>query len=95
MLGKTIIPRDVGQDAFKYYLRYGMKPKCDPFITRYDENLYIWRTKHDTKVRETHAANDGKIFDKRRPPITQNPGEDFGCRCEADHHIPIWVEVVS
>jgi len=42
---------------------------------------YIWRTRHDDKVRPEHAANDGKVFAWDSPPPTGNPGEAFGCRC--------------
>lgn len=48
--------------------------------TRY----YIWRTQGDDKVRESHAANDGQVFEWDNPPGTGNPGEDYNCRCYAE-----------
>lgn len=45
---------------------------------------YIWRTQEDGKVRQEHAANDGKIFEWDNPPPTGNPGDAFGCRCWAE-----------
>lgn len=44
---------------------------------------YIWSTSGDERVREEHAANDGKIFDWNDPPATGHPGEDIQCRCVA------------
>lgn len=45
---------------------------------------YIWRTSGDSKVRSTHAENDGKIFAWDSPPETGHPGEDYNCRCWAE-----------
>ena len=39
-------------------------------------------------MRTTHRANDGHIFSWENPPATGNPGEDFGCRCEAVPYVP-------
>lgn len=51
---------------------------------------YIWHTSRDRRVRDDHAALDGKRFSYSSPPITNrvtgarnNPGEDFECRCRA------------
>ena len=58
---------------------------------------YKWKTKHDSRVRESHAELDGKIFSWDNPPemwiITKSgrrssgrfchPGEDYQCRCVA------------
>lgn len=59
---------------------------------------YIWSTSHDSRVRECHAALDGKIFSWDDPPAMWyntkskgtvytgrrcNPGEDYACRCVA------------
>lgn len=44
---------------------------------------YIWRTAGDDRVRETHAANNGKRFRYDDPPDTGNPGEEPLCRCIA------------
>lgn len=46
------------------------------------------RTRHDGKVRASHAANDGKIFAWDNPPPTGHPGEDYGCRCTAEPYTP-------
>ena len=46
---------------------------------------YIWRTCQDDRVREEHAANDGKTFAwDSPPPLTGHPGEDIRCRCWAE-----------
>lgn len=48
---------------------------------------YEWQTSGDERVRDTHEANDGKIFQWDDPPAeTGHPGEDILCRCTA---IPI------
>lgn len=44
---------------------------------------YIWQTSGDERVRDTHADNDGKIFNWDDPPSTGHPGEDINCRCVA------------
>lgn len=49
---------------------------------------YEWQTAGDERVRETHAENDGKIFEWDNPPTeTGNPGDDINCRCVA---IPVF-----
>jgi|GEM_PF-5548539 len=45
---------------------------------------YIWRTQEDERVRASHAANDGKIFEWDSTPPTGHPGADYGCRCFAE-----------
>lgn len=57
------------------------------------ENLavtqYIWRTADDARVRDTHADNNGKVFDwNSPPPLTGHPGHDPLCRCVAQPIIP-------
>jgi hypothetical protein len=47
-------------------------------------NKYIWRTRGDDKVRQTHAARNGRIFDFNNPPAGGNPGDEHGCRCWAE-----------
>lgn len=49
---------------------------------------YIWRTSHDSRVRDRHKELDGREFLYSQPPVTDpatgtrnNPGQDFGCRC--------------
>lgn len=44
---------------------------------------YIWQTSGDERVRDTHADNDGKVFNWDDPPATGHPGEDINCRCVA------------
>lgn len=45
---------------------------------------YTWQTSGDERVREEHAANDGKVFRWDSPPEnTGHPGEDVQCRCVA------------
>lgn len=53
---------------------------------------YMWSTSGDERVRPSHAALDGKVFDWANPPTnsdgrTCHPGEDFNCRCCA---IPVF-----
>lgn len=45
---------------------------------------YIWRTSLDERVRDTHAALEGKLIDWNSPPRVGHPGEDFQCRCRAE-----------
>lgn len=46
---------------------------------------YIWSTAGDSRVRPSHAANEGKKFKWDNPPEeTGNPGDDVQCRCVAD-----------
>ena len=45
---------------------------------------YIWRTCGDDKVRDAHAARDGKVFSWINPPKGGNPGSDHNCRCWAE-----------
>jgi hypothetical protein len=68
VLGKTILPR--GVDAWE-------KPHLD------DARFYIWRTKQDDRVRETHEAWEGKVFPKDRLRHAF-PGDDYNCRCRAE-----------
>ncbi len=49
---------------------------------------YIWRTSGDSKVRASHAANNGKVFVWGNPPETGHPGEDYNCRCTAEPYAP-------
>ncbi len=48
-------------------------------ITRYE-----WSTSKDDRVRESHEAKEGGIFEWANPPAdTGHPGEDIQCRCVA------------
>lgn len=50
---------------------------------------YVWTTSGDERVRDTHAAKDGKRFRWDNPPQdTGHPGEDYQCRCTAYPVIP-------
>lgn len=50
---------------------------------------YRWSTSRDERVRETHAELEGEKYDYDDPPVTNdagdtnNPGEDWQCRCAA------------
>ena len=44
---------------------------------------YQWSTSGDARVRPSHRANDNRIFQWGKPPLTGNPGEDILCRCVA------------
>lgn len=51
-------------------------------------NRYRWMGAGDERERETHVANNGKIFSWDDPPEeTGHPGEDYQCRCSA---IPVF-----
>jgi SPP1 gp7 family putative phage head morphogenesis protein len=49
---------------------------------------YIWRTVHDNRVRDEHAALDGQQFTWGSAP-DGDPGEAVNCRCYAD---PVFAE---
>jgi len=55
---------------------------------------YQWSTSHDERVRETHAALDGRACTWLAPPIVsvdgrrEHPGRDYQCRCVAIPTIP-------
>jgi SPP1 gp7 family putative phage head morphogenesis protein len=61
--------------------------------TRYADigiDEYQWSDSHDVKVRHDHHELNGKIFRFDNPPVSNkktgarnNPGQDFGCRCNA------------
>jgi len=47
---------------------------------------YKWSTVGDERVRQSHAALDGLVFEWGHPPMNDDgracePGEDYGCRC--------------
>lgn len=74
--------------AFEQYLRKGTAIevflKSVEIAEHHSTPLYIWHTAGDDRVRESHAANAGKVFAWAHPPGTGNPGEDFNCRCWAE-----------
>jgi SPP1 gp7 family putative phage head morphogenesis protein len=47
---------------------------------------YRWSTSRDERVRSSHRALDGQIFEWAAPPPEGHPGHDWNCRCVA---IPI------
>lgn len=55
---------------------------------------YTWSTSQDERVRPMHAELEGLAFDYDDPPVTNeegdtnNPGEDYQCRCVAIPVIP-------
>ena len=44
---------------------------------------YQWSDSGDSRVRPSHAANDGIFFLWSEPPATGAPGSEFLCRCSA------------
>ena len=50
---------------------------------------YKWRTSQDNRVRPSHAAHEGKLFDWENPPAgTGHPGTDVQCRCSGQPEVP-------
>lgn len=85
--------------AFDTYMRKGIPVEQTlldfELKAKEDENPtthYIWRTRGDQNVRPEHARNNGKTFAWDSPPDTGHPGEDFGCRCEAEPYYPAIAE---
>lgn len=56
-------------------------------ITRYQ-----WVTSGDERVRDTHDANNGQIFEWNNPPATGHPGDEVNCRCVA---VPVLNDLVA
>ena len=79
-------PHKLTREAFIRYLRKGTRPELSLKASSNQSSTthYIWRTRGDNKVRPEHAANNGKIFAWDNPPPTGHPGEEFGCRCQAE-----------
>ncbi len=50
--------------------------------------LYIWRSQGDAKVRDSHAANDARVFRWDSPPEDGHPGTAHNCRCYAEPVLP-------
>lgn len=48
---------------------------------------YVWRTANDERVRDEHAAREGKSFDWKDPPEDGHPGISINCRCTAEPDI--------
>ncbi len=49
------------------------------------DSKFIWRTKKDDRVRDSHRLKEGKIFYWYKAEIL--PGSEFGCRCYAEKYI--------
>lgn len=49
---------------------------------------YIWRSRDDAKVRDSHAAHDDRVFLWDDPPEGGHPGEAHNCRCYAEPVFP-------
>ncbi|MGC6511155.1 MAG: phage minor head protein [Parvibaculales bacterium] len=75
------------EKAFNLYLRTGT-PVARTLKQARTTTHYIWRTRRDSRVRPSHAENDGKVFAWNNPPPTGHPGEDYGCRCIAEPYKP-------
>jgi len=52
------------------------------------EDYYVWRTMGDEKVRDLHAAREGKVYNWNLPPEGGHPSEDYNCRCWAEDFDP-------
>lgn len=76
--------------AFIQYLRKGtaIDVSLKAEANKYSTTHYIWRSSGDSRVRSSHAVNNGKIFAWDNPPETGHPGEDYGCRCRAEPYTP-------
>lgn len=53
---------------------------------------YVWRTAHDSDVRPSHAAMEGKVVDWAQPPtldgLTGHAGALPNCRCYSEPIVP-------
>lgn len=45
---------------------------------------YIWRSRDDAKVRDSHAANDDRLFRWDTPPEGGHPAQAYNCHCTAE-----------
>ena len=45
---------------------------------------YIWRSRDDAQVRDSHAEYDDKVFSWDEPPAGGHPGQAHNCRCYAE-----------
>lgn len=77
-----IAEQDEYPRSFVEYLRRGTPIRLERKQTA-PEGQYVWRSQRDARVRPSHRANDGQLFDWSSPPDTGHPGSDYGCRCEA------------
>lgn len=49
---------------------------------------YVWRSRDDARVRDSHADYDDRIFDWDTPPEGGHPGQAYNCRCHAEPFLP-------
>jgi hypothetical protein len=49
---------------------------------------YIWRSRDDSKVRDSHAEYDDQVFRWDEPPAGGHPGQAHNCRCYAEPVAP-------
>ncbi|MEX5729044.1 hypothetical protein Ga0609869_002397 [Rhodovulum iodosum] len=49
---------------------------------------YVWRSRDDARVRDSHADFDDRIFDWDTPPEGGHPGQEYNCRCHAEPFLP-------
>ena len=49
---------------------------------------YIWRSRDDEKVRDSHADYDDHVFRWDEPPAGGHPGQAHNCRCYAEPITP-------
>lgn len=80
--GMIVTDQDEYRRAFVEYLRKGTPIRLQTKQTA-TSGQYVWRTQNDEKVRLSHRANDGHVFDWSAAPDTGHPGSEYGCRCQA------------
>jgi SPP1 gp7 family putative phage head morphogenesis protein len=80
--GMIVTNQDEYRRAFVEYLRKGTPIRLQTKQAA-TSGQYVWRTRDDDKVRPSHRANDGHVFDWSAPPATGHPGSEYGCRCQA------------
>ena len=49
---------------------------------------YIWRSRDDSKVRDSHAEYNDQVFRWDEPPAGGHPGQAHNCRCYAEPVAP-------
>ncbi len=49
---------------------------------------YVWRSRDDAKVRDSHADYDDQVFQWGDPPVGGHPGQAHNCRCVAEPILP-------
>jgi SPP1 gp7 family putative phage head morphogenesis protein len=88
LVDKLVHVGDVTESRAKVIARDQTSKMNSSFNQTRQESLgieeYEWQTSGDERVRDTHAANNGKTFRWDNPPSeTGHPGEDILCRCTA------------